>query len=143
MALHKDVRRQRALEEFRRRLEEMSADEIRSQLARRRIRSEERIAMAEAAIRRHEQQTPRTGAPDTESAASAAAAGAAPETGRPAESAHRGGNGHAAGAAEGRGEAGRAAAASSVPIARQVGRMLGMGLGIASIVALALFVVRR
>lgn len=125
MALHKDVRRQRAFEAFKRRLDDMSPDEIHAMLEERRIRSPERVEVAEARLKQHE------------AAASNAAGRAKPGYGGDGqEQRHRSKAPEAAaGAAAGGGE--------EVPVARQVGRMLGIGLGIASIAALAVFAIRR
>lgn len=117
MALHKDVRRRRALEAFERRLEQASPDEIRAMLAQRRIRSPERIELAEARLRRHEEAAAGTGS-------------------RP------GGDGHDHGR---RSRTPRATAGEEreMPLTRRVGRVLGIGLGIASLAALAVFGSRR
>lgn len=113
MALHKDVRRRRALEAFERRLDQASPDEIRAMLAQRRIRSAERIELAQARLRQH-----------GTTASSTASADRSQAQDRRRAQAVRG-------------------MREEVPLTRQIGRMLGIGLGIAGIAALAVFTARR
>jgi hypothetical protein len=138
MAARANQRRtERALADFKRRLESLDAEEVRALLAERRVRSRERVAMAEARLAELERREPTqpTGAPPRGEHASAGDAGT---KARPAVEP----NGHdrkdqPASEAEGatNGAAGMEAG--------QIGRMVGIGLGIASIAALALFVARR
>lgn len=139
MALHKDVRRQRAFEEFKRRLDEMSPDQIRRMLDERRIRSPERIEVAEARLRQRDR-----AASGTTRATAGTAAQARARSGGDGRGRGRAAKAPEAGAAGGAVDAGAAARASQeVPVARQVGRMLGIGLGVASLAALAVFAIRR
>lgn len=136
MALHKDVRRQRAFEDFKRRLDDMSPDQIRTMLEERRVRSPERVELAEARLKQREKVGSSTGG---------AATGAAAQPKRRAEGDGRD-QSRAAKTSEEAAAAGAATAARAgeeVPVARQVGRMLGIGLGVASLAALAVFAIRR
>jgi len=129
MALHKDVRRERAFEAFKHRLEGMSPEQIRKMLQERRIRSPERIELAKARLAQYEKAA---------SGAAGATAGAAAQAEPRAE-----GDGQDRGGAQAAAAGTAAAAGADVPLARQVGRMLGIGLGIAGIAALAVFAIRR
>ncbi len=130
MATRSNQRRaERALAEFRRRLEGLDAEEVRSMLDRRRVRSPERVAMARQRLAQLE------GGGPARLGAAAAAARPADGEGRPVRR-----NGHRADEAE------RAVAeigGVELPLARPVGRMLGIGLGIVGLAALALLIVRR
>lgn len=137
MAEPASARRERLLGQFRRKLEGLSADEIQEMLDRRRIRSSERIAVAREILNQR-------GRPKAARAAAEAAG-----TGPLAQMAARAGNGAKAGP-EGRSDGEETAATAeakaareAVPIARQIGRVLGIGLGVASIAALAIFAIRR
>jgi hypothetical protein len=135
-------RAERTLADFRRRLESLDADEVRLMLERRQVRSAERVALAKRRLAELEQaaQARRTAAARPKAQLSTAAAGpqTAPAPGvngrdqadeeRPAE--------YEPAFAAVVGRAGRLRA-------RRVGQVLRIGLGLASIAALALFVGRR
>jgi hypothetical protein len=123
MAARADQRRaERALADFKRRLESLDAEAVRALLAERRVRSRERVAMAEAWLAEIERRE------STRKARPAVDPNGHDRKDGPASEAEA--------AADG-------AAGMEVPIAGQIGRMVGIGLGIASIAALALFIVRR
>ena len=114
-----------------------SADEIRAMLAKRRIRGAKRIALAEKMISQREaSETGARGNGQTDRAA------AEPEELRAAEARAE------AAAEEAQADTAKAAGAgaqraAAVPMARQIGGYLGIGMGIAGLAALALMVVRR
>jgi hypothetical protein len=137
-------RAERTLADFRRRLESLDADEIRLMLERRRVRSAERIALAKQRLAELEQtaEVPPTAAarPPAKLRTAPAGPGIAPAPGvkgrdqadqkRPAE-------------ADSAFAAGATVAGRGMLPGREVGRILRVGLGLASIAALALFMGRR
>lgn len=137
MAEPASARKKRLFEQFRRKLEGLSADEIQEMLDQRRIRSSDRIALAREMLQQRRE-------PEGERAA-AETAGAGPLAQLAARAAGngagRGPEARADGEEAAPGE--QAEAEQPVPLARQVGRVLGIGLGIASIAALAIFAIRR
>lgn len=153
MPLHKDVRRQRALEAFEREIRTLSPERIRAMLAERRIRSPERVRIAEARLR-----APTDGEAGAPAEATAGRRGAGRKRSRAstrgstrtrAADAGARSDGHAARAAgartalattDGAATAGNGGSGSLV---RQIGRVLGVGVGVASLAALALFTIRR
>jgi hypothetical protein len=135
-------RAERTLADFRRRLESLDADEIRLMLERRRVRSSERVALAKRRLAELEQavQVPPTAAARPQARLRTASVG--PKT-TPA----RGVNGQDQADDKRPAEAESAFAGvvgrAGMPPARQLGQVLRVGLGLASIAALALFVGRR
>jgi len=134
MAARSNQRRaERALADFKHRLESLDAEAVRALLAQRRVRSPERVAMAQARLAELEHAEQPTEAAPLSGSQVAAEPAARPN-----------GQDQAKERAAKREEAAAAiAAGAEVPLARQIGRVLGIGLGIASIAALALFIVRR
>jgi hypothetical protein len=135
MADRNQRQQERRREAFRKSLAETDADEIRARLADRRIRSAERVAIAEAVLRE------RAGDGD----------GAGPAREKPSAGAINGGDGGAeekAARAPADGEGAQAAADAAEgtyarQIGHQIGRMVGMGLGVVGLAAVALLVLRR
>jgi hypothetical protein len=139
MADRNQRQQERRREAFRKSLEEIEADEIRARLADRRIRSAERVAVAEAVLRERGESLGGDGE----------AAGA-----KPSGRAMNGGEGRgraeqaapAAGAAPGGDEAPAEAEAGNSyarDLGYQIGRAVGMGLGVLGLAAVALLVLRR
>lgn len=135
MAEPASARRKRLLGQFRSKLEGLSADEIQEMLDRRRIRSSERIAIAQAILEER-------GQAKSERAA-AESAGAGPLEQMAARAAGNGAGAEERSNGEEKPAAAETKAEEAVPIARQIGRVLGIGLGVASIAALAIFAIRR
>jgi hypothetical protein len=131
-------RAERTLADFRRRLESLDADEIRLMLERRRVRSSERVALAKRRLAELEQavQVPPTAAARPQARLRTASVG--PKT-TPNDQ-HRADDKRPA---EAESTFAAVVGRAGMPRARQLGRVLRVGLGLASIAALALFVGRR
>jgi hypothetical protein len=134
MADRNQRQQERRREAFRKSLVETDADEIRARLADRRIRSAERVAIAEAVLRE------RAGDGD----------GAGPAREKPSARTINGGVGGekkaARAPADGEGAQAAADAAEGTyarQIGHQIGRVVGMGLGVVGLAAVALLVLRR
>lgn len=132
MADRNQRQQERRREAFRKSLAETDADEIRARLADRRIRSAERVAIAEAVLRERE------GDGD----------GAEPAREKPSARAINGGAEEKAARAPADGEGAQAVADAAEgtyarQIGHQIGRMVGMGLGVVGLAAVALLVLRR
>jgi hypothetical protein len=135
-------RAERTLADFRRRLESLDADEIRLMLERRRVRSAERVALARQRLAELEQapQARPTAAARPQAQLSTAAAG--PQT-APAPGVNGSDQADEERPAEDESAFVAVIGRAGMLHARQVGRVLRIGLGLASLAALALFMGRR
>jgi hypothetical protein len=135
-------RAERTLADFRRRLESLDADQVRLMLERRRVRSPERVALAKQRLAELEQAAQARPTAAARPQARLGTAGA-----RPGITPAPGVNGQHRADKQLPAEADSAFAAvvgrAGMLPARQIGRVLRIGLGLASIAALALFVTRR
>jgi hypothetical protein len=126
---------ERRREAFRRSLDDIDAGEIRARLADRRIRSAERIAIAEDVLRERDQAMGNGGAEGERAARSPRRAMNGGE-----------GKGEEQAAPEGEGAdlaTEQAEGSYARQIGHQIGRMVGMGLGVVGLAAVALLVLRR